>query len=80
MRTASDEAVSEVMDSSFPGVEFPLCASAQQAQGEPRRYLESRLNETGAGSFSAAAVGANGALMFRRQGGLIIIAQYNYVM
>ena len=56
------------MDYSFPRVEFPLYASAEQASGQSRQYLEPRINATAAGSFSAAAMGANGALMFRRQG------------
>lgn len=56
------------MDYLFPCVEFPLYTSAQQASGQPRQYLEPRINAVCAGSFSAAAVGANGALMFRRQG------------
>jgi hypothetical protein len=55
------------MDYSFPRVEFPLYASAEQASGQSRQYLEPRINATAAGSFSAAAMGANGALMFRRQ-------------
>ena len=58
-----------VMEFSFPRVEFPLYSLPHQARGEPRKYLESRLNVASTGSLSAAVVGANGALKFRRSGG-----------
>lgn len=53
----------------FPHVEFPLYTNAQQASGRVRQYLDPRTNAVGTGSFSAAAVGADEALIFRRQGG-----------
>lgn len=52
----------------FPRVEFPLYTNAEQTSGHARQYLDPRTNAVGTGSFSAAAVGANEALIFRRQG------------
>ena len=54
----------------FPYVEFPLFSSGDQAAGQQRQYLESRINCAAAGSFSAAAVSRSGELTFRRNGEL----------
>lgn len=53
-------------------MEFPLHASAQQASGRPRQYLDPRTNAVGTGSFSAAVVDDDGALAFRRQGCVLL--------
>ena len=54
----------------FPYVEFPLFSSGDQAAGQQRQYLASRINCAAAGSFSAAAVSRSGELTFRRNGEL----------
>ena len=53
----------------FPYVEFPLYSTSEQGAGQPRQYLQSRLNSAAVGSFSAAAVSSNRKqLLFRRNG------------
>ena len=52
----------------FPDLEFPLYAGEGEAAGQPRQYLQSRINSAAVGGFSAAVVSRSGELVFRRNG------------